>query len=250
VGQGVIKFASGDIYTGDVRDGVPQGKGVYTWGSGDKFEGEFAAGRPTASGVMTFHIPTPAEVAPSAETPLASAEAPTAIAPESAATAPVSVATLCSRAYNRARGIVALKKFIEAFPEDVCERHALARQKIAALEENERKVAKQAAERLAQAKALIGLAVAYRQDYQFCVGVPSQCQNVTYTFEVKGKIREVNVAKQTVLLQVTSVSLLGNDKGAPAQLFAEGKSAATEAFRKRTVGSLQSKTEAEVGMEF
>jgi len=73
---------------------------------------------------------------------------------------------------------------------------------------------------------------------------------VIYSFEVKGKIREVNLAKQAVTLQVTSVSLLGNEKGAPAQLFAEGKNAATEAFKKRTVGSVQSKTEAEVGIEF
>ncbi len=257
VGQGVIKFASGDVYTGDVRDGVPQGKGVYVWGSGDKFEGEFAAGRPTASGVMTFHIPAPAEAAPSAESaqasapaPAASAEASVALVPEPAASASVSVVVLCSRAYNRARSIASLRQFIESFPDDVCERHALARQKIAALEENERKIARQAAERLAQAKALVGLAVAYRQDYPYCVGASSQCQNVTYTFEVKGKIREVNVAKQTVLLQVTSVTVLGNEKGAPTQLFAEGKNAAAEAFRKRTVGSIQSKTEAEVGMEF
>jgi hypothetical protein len=250
VGQGVIKFASGDSYTGEVRDGVPQGKGIYTWGSGDKFEGEFAAGRPTASGVMTFHIPAPAEAASSAEATPASAEAPTVAVTEAATTAPVSAATLCSRAYNRSRGIVALKKFIETFPDDECERHALARQKIAALEENERKVAKQAADRLAQAKALVGLLVAYRQDYVHCVGATGQCQNVTYTFEVKGKIREVNVAKQTVLLQVSSVSLLGNEKGAPAPLFAEGKNTATETFKKRTVGSVQSKTEAEVGMEF
>ena len=149
--------------------------------------------------------------------------------------------------------VAALKKFIETYPQDECERHALARQKMAALEENERKIAKQAADRLAQAKALIGLAVAYRQDYTHCValaGSSAPCQNVIYSFEVKGKIREVNVAKQTVMLQVTSVSLLGNEKGASADLFAEGKNAASEAFKKRTVGSLQSKTETELGIEF
>ena len=241
VGQGSIKFASGDTYTGEVRDGVPQGKGLYTWGSGDKFEGEFAAGRPTASGVMTFYI------APAVEATPAHAEAPS----EPVSAAPASAATLCSRAYNRARVVTALKKFIESFPDDECDRHALARQKIAVLEENERKVARQTSDRQAQAQALVGLAVAYRQDFNYCVGgAVGACQNVIYTFEVKGKIKEVNVARQSVLLQVTGVSLLGNDKGAPAHLFSEGKNAAAEAFRKRTVGSIQSKTEAEVGMEF
>jgi hypothetical protein len=249
MGQGVIKFASGDVYAGAVSDGVPQGKGVYTWGSGDKFEGEFISGRPTASGVMTFHIPAPVETPSATDATTVPVEA-TAIA-EPATVALVSAATLCSRAYNRARGVAALKKFIESFPEDACERHALARQKIAALEENERKVAKQAAERQAQAQALVGLVVAYRQDFTYCVGGGAgQCQNVVYTFEVKGKIKEVNVARQSVLVQVTGISLQGNDKGAPAQLFAEGKNAATEVFKKRTVGSVQSKTEAEVGMEF
>lgn len=246
VGQGLIKFASGDTYSGQVQNGVPQGKGVYTWGSGDKFEGEFAAGRPTATGVMTFYIPPPVEVAATAEAPAvtASAEAPTGEA------ASVSPATLCSRAYNRARNIAALRKFMEAFPQDECDRHGLAKNKIAALEENDRKLAKQREEREAQAKALIGLAVAYRQDYTHCVGPQGKCQNVVFTFEVKGKIREVNVARQNVLLQVTSVSLLGNDKGAPADLYAEGKAVATDVFRKRMVGSTQTKTEAEVGMEF
>ena len=157
---------------------------------------------------------------------------------------------MCFWAYNRARNIAALKKFMEAFPEDECDRHGLAKNKIAALEENDRKLAKQREEREAQAKALIGLAVAYRQDYTHCVGPQGKCQNVVFTFEVKGKIREVNVARQNVLLQVTSVSLLGNDKGAPADLYAEGKAAATDVFRKRMVGSTQTKTEAEVGMEF
>ncbi len=247
VGQGVIKFASGDTYTGQVLDGVPQGKGVYTWGSGDKFEGEFAAGRPTASGVMTFYIPPPAEAAAAADAPAgaASAEGPVA-----EASASVSAATLCSRAYNRARNVAALKKFMESFPQDECDRHTLAKNKIAALEENERKLAKQREDREAQAKALVGLAVAYRQDFTHCVGPQGKCQNVVYSFEVKGKIREVSVARQNVMLLVTAVTLLGNEKGAPADLFAEGKAAAVDAVRKRMVGSTQTKTEAEVGMEF
>ena len=247
VGRGVITFASGDTYAGDVRDGKPQGKGLYTWGSGDKFEGEFVNGKPVSTGRVTFNLPSAAETAAASETGPARAEP--GVVTETAA--PASPATLCSRAYNRARNVAALKKFIESFPEDACERHALARQKIAALEENERKVTKQLAERQAQAKALVGLAVVYREDYSHCVGGSSgACQNVVYTFEVTGKIREVNVARQTVMLQVTGVKLSGNAKGAPGQLFAEGKVAATGAFTSRTVGSMQSKSGKEVGIEF
>ena len=139
---------------------------------------------------------------------------------------------------------------MESFPQDECDRHTLAKNKIAALEENERKLAKQREDREAQAKALVGLAVAYRQDFTHCVGPQGKCQNVVYSFEVKGKIREVSVARQNVMLLVTAVTLLGNEKGAPTDLFAEGKAAAVDAVRKRMVGSTQTKTEAEVGMEF
>lgn len=246
IGQGSIRFASGDVYTGLVREGLPQGKGLYTWGSGDKFEGDFESGRPTANGVMTFYIPPATEAAAAASAP-ASADGPA----EPVAAAAVSPATLCSRAFNKARSIAALKSFMESFPNDECERHALARQKIAAFEENERKLAKQLAERQEQAKALVGLTVAYRQDYTHCVaGSDGKCQNVVYTFEVKGKIREVNIARQSVLLQITAAVLLGNDKGAPANLYEQGKAEASQAFKKRIVGSTQSKTEAEVGMQF
>ena len=243
-GLGNIKFASGDSYTGAVRNGIPQGKGLYTWGSGDKFEGDFDAGRPTASGVMTFYIP------PAAEAAAATAESPASVTAPTP-TVPVSKATLCSRAYNAARSAVALKKFMDAFPEDECGRHALARQKIAAFEENERKIAREQADRQEQAKALIGLLVAYHQDYSHCVAVSGgNCQNVVYEFEVKGKILEINVARQSVKLGVTSVTQLPNDRDAPAKLFADGKAAALDAFRKRMVGSTQSKSKTEVGLQF
>jgi len=248
-GQGQIKFASGDSYAGMVSDGTPQGKGVYTWGSGDKFAGEFAGGRPTANGVMTFYI------APAVETVPNVAVNPPVVVPEAtsvaASAAPVSKAVLCSRGYNASRNVAALKQFIEAFPDDECGRHALARQKISAFEENERKVAKDQIERQAQAKALIGLVVAYRQEHAHCVPVSNgTCQNVTYSFEVKGKIREVQLARQVVQLQVVEVTTLANEKSAPANLFSEGKSAATDAFRKRMVGSMQTKSKNELGLEF
>ena len=247
MGQGQIKYASGDSYSGQVRDGVPQGKGLYTWGSGDKFDGNFEAGRPTADGVMTFYIPPTTEAAappePAASTP--------SHADTVAVAVPVSKATLCSRAYNAARSPAALKKFMDTFPEDECGRHGLARQKIAAFEDNERKIAQEQADRQAQAKALVGLTVAYRQDYPHCVAVSgANCQNVVYGFEVKGKILEVNVARQSVQLQITSVAQLPNDKDAPAKLFADGKAAALDVFRKRMVGSTQTRSKTEVGLQF
>jgi len=248
-GQGQIKFASGDSYAGEVLDGTPQGKGVYTWGSGDKFDGEFAAGRPTANGVMTFYIPPAVEAVPNV------AANPPVVVPgpngNASSAAPVSKAILCSRGYNAARNVAALKQFMEAFPDDECGRHALARQKISAFEDNERKIAREQVERQAQAKALIGLVVAYRQEYAHCVPVLNgPCQNVIYLFDVKGKIREVNLARQAVQLLVVEVSSLANEKGAPANLFSEGKAAAGEAFRKRIVGSTQTKSKNELGLEF
>jgi len=248
-GQGQIKFASGDSYAGEVRDGTPQGKGVYTWGSGDKFDGEFASGRPTANGVMTFYIAPAAEAVPNV------AVNPPVVVPEAngiaASAAPVSRAILCSRGYNAARNVAALKQFMEAFPDDECGRHALARQKIYAFEEHERKLSREQVERQAQAKALIGLVVAYRQEYAHCVPVQNgPCQNVIYLFEVKAKIREVNLARQVVQLQVVEVSTPANEKGAQANLFSEGKAAASEAFRKRVVGSAQTKSKNELGLEF
>jgi hypothetical protein len=247
-GQGSIKFASGDSYTGDVLDGVPQGKGAYIWGSGDKFEGEFAAGRPTANGVMTFYIAPPTEAPVAIAAPAA---ASSAAAGADNAAVPVSKATLCSRGYNAARSVLALKQFMETFPEDECGRHGLARQKIAAFEENERKLAREQADRQAQAKALVGLVVAFRQEYSHCVPTPDgKCQNVIYPFEVKGKIREVNVARQSVQLQVIDVSMIGNDTGVSAKLFADGKAAAVDVFRKRMIGSTQTKSKNDVGLEF
>lgn len=248
-GQGSILFASGDSYAGEVLDGLPHGKGVYKWGSGDKFEGEFNAGKPTANGAMTFHVedtpPTAGEVAaiPATATDVAavSADGPAAL----------SRATLCSRGYNAARSVNALRRFMESFPEDECGRHPLARQKIAVLEENERKTAKEQLERQAQAKALIGLVVVYRQEYPFCAsGTGSGCQQVVYLFEVKGKIKDVSLARQGVQVQVMEVVPLGNEKGAAAKLYAAGRAAAIDSFRKQMLGTSPWKTKADVGLAF
>lgn len=248
-GQGNILFASGDSYAGEVLDGLPHGKGVYKWGSGDRFEGEFNAGKPTVNGVMTFHVeetsPAAREVARTPTTPTdaggTGADGPAAL----------SKATLCSRGYNAARSVGALRRFMESFPGDECGRHTLARQKIAALEENERKVATEQLERQAQAKALIGLVVVYRQEYPFCAsGTGSSCQQVVYLFDVKGKIKDVSLPRQGVQVQVVEIVPLGNERGAPAQLYADGRSAAIDSFRKRTLGTSPWKTKAEVGLSF
>lgn len=253
-GHGVLTFASGDTYVGEVLDGVPQGKGVYKWGSGDQFDGEFDAGRPTANGVMKFHIEPPAAAASVAasgtqqERQTAAAEIATVNVAN--AEAP-SKATLCAKSYNSARNVAALRRFLESFPDDECARHSLARQKIALIEESERRIVKEREERAAQAKALVGLTVAYRQNYPHCVtGSGSACQRVTYQFEIKGKIKEVDLARQGVQLQVVEVTLLGSEKGAAPQLAAEGRAAALGAFRSSIVGTTQWKTKAEVGLAF
>jgi len=67
-------------------------------------------------------------------------------------------------------------------------------------------------------------------------------------FDVKAKVRDVDVQKGRAQVQISEVTSLGNEKGAPSQLFAEGRSAATADFRTRTVGTVASKTFAEVGL--
>ncbi len=253
-GRGTLTFASGDTYVGEVLDGVPHGKGLYKWGSGDQFEGDFDAGKPTANGLMKFHI-EPAAAAASAPANPAESEARPATAESGAAKLADSDAPsrqiLCSKSYNSARTLVALRRFLEAFPDDECGRQAMARQKIALIEENERKIVKEREERAAQAKALVSLIVAYRQNFAHCVtGSGSGCQRVTYQFEVKGKIKEVDLGRQGVQLQIVEVVLLGSEQGADPQLVDEGRAAAVKAFRSSMVGTTQWKTKAEVGLAF
>jgi hypothetical protein len=246
-GSGRITFASGDSYFGNVSDGQPQGKGVYKWGSGDQFDGEFDSGKPTSTGVMTFHIDEPG--APSVAT--ATDVAPAGNDDNATNLSGGSIVTLCSKGYNAARTVSALRRFMEAFPDDECRRHALASQKIAILEKSERKVAKEQDERFVQAKALVGLVVAFGQEYPFCViGSGPNCQRVTYRFEVKGKIKDVDIARQSVQVQVVEVALRGAEKGAAPQLVEQGRAAVLEAFRSRTVGTIQWKTKSDVGMAF
>ena len=249
-GQGDIVFASGDVYTGQVRNGVPNGNGIFRWGSGDRFEGEFDAGRPTAKGEMTFMINAAASLP--AETPAPAAATPPLDAAATPATANVpSRANLCAAAFNAASTVVALRRFMDSFPDDECSRHPLAKQKIAATAERERLASRATDEKAALAKTLIGAVVAFQQEFPFCVtGSGATCQRVTYVFDVKAKIRDIDVQKRTARVQISDVTSLGNQKRAPAQLFAEGRTAATQDYKSRNIGVIQSKSLEEVGLAF
>jgi hypothetical protein len=255
MGQGDIVFASGDTYTGYVRNGLPHGVGIFRWGSGDRFEGEFESGKPTTKGQMTFFAEAVAATAtlsdstkPITDQGTTAGAISTSVTP---ATLPVTRASLCFGAFNSARSINNLRRFIDSFPDDECGRHALAKQKIAVLEERERNASRAIEERSAQAKALLGANVAFRQEFTSCVvGVGANCERVTYVFDVKAKVRDIDVQKRLAQVQVNEVTSLGNEKKAPAQLFSEGRTAATAAFRARVVGTVQSKTLDEIGIAF
>lgn len=259
-GQGDIVFASGDAYTGQVRNGVPNGQGIFRWGSGDRFDGEFDNGKPTTKGEMTFLLdsatkavsasdpaPTPAPAPP----PVA-ATAPTTATNATAVAEPPSRASLCTSAFNNAgANAVSLKRFIDSFPDDECQRHAIAKQKLAKIAEAARVASLAADERLAMAKTLIGGTVTFQQAFPFCVtGSGANCQRVTYIFYVKAKIRDIDPQKRIAQVQISEATSLGNEKGAPGPLFSQGRVAATDAFKDRFIGSTQAKTLEEVGLAF
>ena len=255
-GQGDILFASGDAYTGLVKNGVPNGQGIFRWGSGDRFDGEFADGKPTAKGEMTFLLDSATKAVAAAEpapTPVAVAP-PTAANPVNPASSPVppSRASLCTAAFNSAgANPVSLKRFIDSFPDDECQRHAIAKQKLAKIAEATRVAGLAADERLAMAKTFIGGVVTFQQAFPFCVtGTGVNCQRVTYTFYVKAKIRDIDPQKRIAQVQISEATSLGNERGAPTALFAEGRAPATAAYRAQFVGTTQAKTLQEVGLAF
>ena len=142
---------------------------------------------------------------------------------------------------------------MDSFPDDECARHALARQKIATWEEQARTVNRALEERQAAAKAFIGAPVAFKQEFPFCVvtaATATACQRVIYVFDVRAKIREIDLQRRVVLVQISEATSLGNEKGAPTVVFNEGRVAATSAYKTRNVGSTVSKTLAEVGLVF
>lgn len=253
-GQGDIVFASGDVYTGQVREGVPSGLGIFRWGSGDRFEGEFAAGKPTAKGELTLMLAAVGASQPTTEPvlpPPVVVAAPASSATPSAIAAPPSRATLCASAFNAASSAILLRRFLDSFPDDECGRHVLAKQKIAASAERDRNAARATDEKVAQAKTLIDATVAFQQEFPFCVsGSGATCQRVIYVFDVKAKIRDIDVQKRTARVQISDATSLGNLKRAPAQLFSDGRAAATLDYKTRNVGTVQSKSLEEVGLAF
>ncbi len=254
-GQGDIVFASGDAYTGEVANGMPNGQGIFRWGSGDRFEGQFDAGKPTAKGEMTFMLDAVAANLPPPEPAPIPIKGPlSTVTPDAAppaAPAPPSRATLCATTFNAASSAVALRKFLDSYPNDECARHALARQKIAAIVERDKLATRAVDEKAALAKTLIGAVVAFQQEFSFCVaGSGASCQRVTYVFDVTAKIRDIDVQKRTARVQIIGATSLGNTKRAPDQLFAEGRAAATQEYKLRNVGALQSKSLEEVGLSF
>ena len=252
-GQGDIVFASGDVYTGQVTDGMPSGQGIFRWGSGDRFEGEFVAGKPTAKGEMTYMLNAVAATVPTPEPVLAPVIVTPGVISPTVPTAPAapSRVTLCATTFNAANSAVALRKFLDSFPDDECSRHPLARQKIAVIAEREKLATRATDEKAALAKTLIGAVVAFQQEFPFCVsGSGASCQRVTYVFDVKAKIREIDVQKRIARVQISDATSLGNQKRAPAELFAEGRSAATQDYKSRNIGAVQSKSLEEVGLSF
>ena len=199
---------------------------------------------------MTFMINAAASLP--AETPAPAAATPPLDAAATPATANVpSRANLCAAAFNAASTVVALRRFMDSFPDDECSRHALAKQKIAATAERERLASRATDEKAALAKTLIGAVVAFQQEFPFCVtGSGATCQRVTYVFDVKAKIRDIDVQKRTARVQISDVTSLGNQKRAPTQLFAEGRTAATQDYKSRNIGVIQSKSLEEVGLAF
>lgn len=253
-GQGDIVFASGDVYTGQVREGVPSGLGIFRWGSGDRFEGEFEAGKPTAKGELTLMLAAVATSQPTTEpvAPSPVVAAPTPVPTSAIAnTAAPTRASLCASTFNAASSAISLRRFLDSFPDDECGRHALAKQKIAASAERDRNAARATDEKVAQAKTLIGATVAFQQEFPFCVsGSGTTCERVIYVFDVKAKIRDIDVQKRTARVQISDATSLGNLKRAPAQLFSDGRAAATLDYKTRNVGVVQSKSLEEVGLAF
>ena len=53
-GRGVMQYAGGDVYDGELKAGAPEGRGVMRYASGNVYEGEFKAGLFEGRGVFRF----------------------------------------------------------------------------------------------------------------------------------------------------------------------------------------------------
>ena len=47
-----VKYANGDVYKGEIKNGKPHGKGVYSFVNGDVFEGMFMEGKKSGKGIL------------------------------------------------------------------------------------------------------------------------------------------------------------------------------------------------------
>ena len=55
-GNGIKKFANGDIYEGEFKDGKMNGEGVYYFSNGDKYEGEYINNTISGKGKSKINI--------------------------------------------------------------------------------------------------------------------------------------------------------------------------------------------------
>lgn len=53
-GSGRIEWENGDVYEGEIMDGVVKGKGKCTYQNGDKYDGDWADGKPHGKGEMKY----------------------------------------------------------------------------------------------------------------------------------------------------------------------------------------------------
>ncbi len=53
-GYGVMRYANGDRYEGDFKNGKQSGDGTYYWVNGDKYEGMFLENEPWSWGIKTW----------------------------------------------------------------------------------------------------------------------------------------------------------------------------------------------------
>jgi len=163
--------------------------------------------------------------------------------------------TACLQAFNVAlkadEPVQALRQFMKKFPENECDRHTQASQKMAELEDLQRKEALTLKTRTEQARALIGLMAAYQEEFPYCEGPKgSRCLDITYRFEVKGKIVNIDGKRESVQVLVAEVVWIGHKAGADKQLATRWQEPAIKAFQTRMVGSKQWKTKSDVGVDF
>ena len=52
-GQGILTWANGNRYDGEMKGGKYEGKGVFTFANGIQYEGELRDGKPNGAGTLT-----------------------------------------------------------------------------------------------------------------------------------------------------------------------------------------------------